>query len=959
MSGPLGSSQWFKPKQFYSHTIEQSARFDSGSSAVLSRTPGTTGNRRTWTWSGWVKRSVLGSSQNFYTLFSAGPYTGSSTHFAFYYSGSKIDIISFYQYTGGYEIFYETNQLFKDSSAWYHFVVEVDITESTSTDRVKIYLNGTRITSFQTSTAPSTDTLDTYLNWTGATHYVGSSSRASTDNLSGYLAEVNFIDGTALDADSFGETKSGIWVPKDTSGLTFGTNGYRLKFQDDSSIGDNTGGNTLSPAFTVGGLVANDVVLDSPTNNWCTINSVGSLGTQSEGNLKTVTTSSGYGSAVGSMGQISGKWYWEVLPVSNVAGAPLIGVVDETYNSLNSGNAVGYLVGNDGVDSIAYYTNGSSYINGTANSSYGASYSGDDIIGVALNLDDNEITFYKNNSSQGAISHTFSGNYILPAVSDGSGSASQTFAFNFGQDSSFSNNKTSGSAAASDDNDIGDFYYTPPSGFLALCSANLPDPGIDPNKGEELSDFFNTAIYAGDSNTTKNVTVGFKPDWTWIKSRSNTNGHHSLIDSVRGNLSSNAKALNSNQTINEYSVAPFNANSNGTIDVPHYATDYSMNDSSYTYVAWNWLAGGESPEKTYKVVVFNDSGSNKYRFRNSADTATFAASAVTLELQEGGTYTFDVSDSTVNSHPFVIGTSANSSEYSTGVTYVLDGVTKTYSEYTSGFSSATSRQLIITVAASAPTLYYWCSVHSGMGGQINTNVTTGSSNFDGAIASTVSANTKAGFSIAGFTSTGAASVVTTGHGLSNTPEMLIFKNRTQTSTLWFVYHKDLTNNAQYYLQLSEVNKEYNTSAAFFSVDSTTAGIRQSSLASTGDNCILYSFHSVDGYSKVGTYVGNNATTFVYTGFKPAFLLIKSIDEGTGANWGMFDNTRPDGTGGTSGVKFLQADITNSEGASATVSCFFLSNGFEIGTSNLMSNASGDNFIYLAFAEQPFKYSNAE
>ena len=88
-------------------------------------------------------------------------------------------------------------------------------------------------------------------------------------------------------------------------------------------------------------------------------------------------------------------------------------------------------------------------------------------------------------------------------------------------------------------------------------------------------------------------------------------------------------------------------------------------------------------------------------------------------------------------------------------------------------------------------------------------------------------------------------------------------------------------------------------------------------------------------------------------------MIKSIDEGTGANWGMFDNTRPDGTGGTSGVKFLQADITNSEGASATVSCFFLSNGFEIGTSNLMSNASGDNFIYLAFAEQPFKYSNAE
>ena len=106
---------------FYSHTIDQSLRFEGGDSAVLSRTPSSTGNRRTWTWSGWVKRSILGTSQNFYTLFSAGPYTGSSTHFAFYSSGSKIDIISFYQYTGGYQIFYETDQLFRDSSSWYNF----------------------------------------------------------------------------------------------------------------------------------------------------------------------------------------------------------------------------------------------------------------------------------------------------------------------------------------------------------------------------------------------------------------------------------------------------------------------------------------------------------------------------------------------------------------------------------------------------------------------------------------------------------------------------------------------------------------------------------------------------------------------------------------------------------------------------------------------------------------------
>ena len=131
---------------------------------------------------------------------------------------------------------------------------------------------------------------------------------------------------------------------------------------------------------------------------------------------------------------------------------------------------------------------------------------------------------------------------------------------------------------------------------------------------------------------------------------------------------------------------------NGFID-----DDSGINSNGGTFTSWNWKAGGTAPTQTYKVVVVSDSG-NKYRFRNSADTATFGSSAVTLDLQEGGTYTFDVSDSTLNSHPFVIGTAANSSEYSTGVTYKLDGVTKTYSQYTSGFS-ATSRQLIILMCS--------------------------------------------------------------------------------------------------------------------------------------------------------------------------------------------------------------------------------------------------------------------
>ena len=225
--------------------------------------------------------------------------------------------------------------------------------------------------------------------------------------------------------------------------------------------------------------------------------------------------------------------------------------------------------------------------------------------------------------------------------------------------------------------------------------------------------------------------------------------------------------MNSNQDVDEYSFSAFNFNTDNTIDVPVSANDYSMNTSSNTYVAWNWVGGGDSPSQTYVVKVVSDSG-NKYRFDD------FGTSALTLNLQEGGTYTFDQSDSSMSSHPMKLSTTANGSHgggstYSTGVTYELDGSSVTESAFVSGFSSATSRKLIIVVAASAPTLYYFCHYHSGMGGQINTNTTHGSTNLKGTLQSTVSANTSTGFSVGIFQSNGASSVVTTGHGLSSAP----------------------------------------------------------------------------------------------------------------------------------------------------------------------------------------------
>tara|TARA_R100000406_G_scaffold95882_1_gene91579 strand:+ start:1 stop:1626 length:1626 start_codon:yes stop_codon:yes gene_type:complete len=525
---------------------------------------------------------------------------------------------------------------------------------------------------------------------------------------------------------------------------------------------------------------------------------------------------------------------------------------------------------------------------------------------------------------------------------------------NFGQDSSFANNKTSGSANASDANGVGNFFYSPPSGFLALCAANLSDPGIDPNEDEESEDFFNTLLYTGDGNS--NQTIGstsphilqFNPGFVWIKSRSSNTGHHSLGNRVIGDF-----FMNSNQQVDEYAFSAFNFNTNNTIDVPVSSNDYSMNTTSQTYIAYNWLAGSSTPSKTYTVKVVSDSG-NKYRFDD------FGTSAVTLDLQEGGTYTFDQSDSSMSSHPMKLSETANGSHsggstYNTGVTYQLDGSDVTESAFVSGFSSATSRKLIITVAASAPTLYYFCHYHSGMGGQINTNSTFGSSNFSGSIQSNVSENTKSGFSIISYTGTGSAATV--GHGLSQAPEWILAKQRDANSTDWYIYHSAL--GASAYITLNGNAAAVTSSSDPWNATAPTNSVFSVSSAgspSSSGTMIAYCFHSVDGYSKIGSYIGNGQPdgTFVYTGFRVAYLLLKRTNA---LNDWVLQNNKSN-TDNPVDLTITPNETYNEFGPNAVYNVDFLSNGFKIRNNAVPWNASGGAYAYLAFAEQPFKYANA-
>jgi len=389
------------------------------------------------------------------------------------------------------------------------------------------------------------------------------------------------------------------------------------------------------------------------------------------------------------------------------------------------------------------------------------------------------------------------------------------------------------------------------------------------------------------------------------------------------------------------------------INVTSGASTYDpVNKNNSKYATWNWKGSSDTPAKTYTVKVVSDSG-NKYRFDD------FGTSAVTLDLQEGGVYTFNMDDSSNASHPFSIGTAANGTVYTSGITYSLDGVSKTYSEYTSGFASATTRRLVFTVPSSAPALYYWCSAHSGMGGAINTNTTKGSSNFAGSIQSKVQSNSTAGFSIVEHT--GTQSIGTIGHELGKKPALIITKGLSSGYN-WFVYnHKSGATKA---LILNSSGTESSYSTTYNNTEPTTSVFTVGTATATngtGVNYKHYIFSEIEGYSKVGIYEGNNSSTdnaFVFTGFLPSFLLIKNAD--AAEDWTIRDIEH---SGYHTGSRFNPVNIglqpstsTNYTGGNS-FSIDLLSNGFKVRSNNADVGAS-NTYVYLAFASNPFKFNNA-
>ena len=549
------------------YNIERSLRFNSADSAYLNRTFAASSGT-TDTFSFWVKRSKLGSAQSIFDTSN-----GVNTSFGIFFTSS--DALEFYDYVSGYRMRLVTTQVFRDTSAWYHIVCYLNTTNATASNRAKIYVNGVEVTAFSTATYPTQNF--SLLIGTSKVWGIGATGSIGGQYLNGYLTEFNFIDGQALTPSDFGETDSntGVWKPKAYTG-TYGTNGFFLKFADNSNttaatLGkDSSGnGNNWTPNnFSVTAGAGNDSLVDSPTSygtdtgvggevrgNYGTWNPLRPNAAMSyaNGNLDATSNGGSGRSGYGTFGMSSGKWYFETTGGDNSVG---VATVDESV--------------------YAVYTAAGGYnINGTTTSGK-ATYTTSDVISCAYDADANTIEFFKNGASQGSTSFSAAAGLSVVAQFSGTFSVTRTCVANFGQRA---------------------FAYTAPSGFKALCTQNLPPVTIGATSTTQANDYMNVVTYTGNGTTTGNTQsitgVGFQPDFTWIKSRSAGTQWHLLNDAIRGTN----KLLYSNDTAAEASVTNvFNSfNANGfTVAYNSAYTSAQSNANGSTYVAWNWNAGGSN-----------------------------------------------------------------------------------------------------------------------------------------------------------------------------------------------------------------------------------------------------------------------------------------------------------------------------------------------------------------------------
>mgnify|MGYP003652629928 CR=1 FL=1 len=868
---------------FYNGVATTSLRLDDGSAAHLHRTPAADSSdaaRKKYTFSTWIKRASLGTTQQ---ILAIGSGAGGAPWFFLYFLTSDQIQAYWYSTTSGNA----TNSaptfapVLRDTSAWYNIVLVVDTTDGTATDRFKLYINGVRAAVATAGNA----LLQNYIGVINSNikHYIG--SNANTEQyLDAYLADTNMIDGTAIGEtsgylDEFGELKNGVWIPKDTSELTFGANGFRLKYTstahdapasegdaDTDNIGaDSSGENNHWTALDA--IVASDCAMpDSPELNFSTLNPlapvIANTPTYSEGNLKLTGTSYGnWRTALTTFKVTEGKWYFEFKIIGGTYH--IIGVTSVESDGLATA-ATQYL----GKTATGYgYQSADGKVTTNSSDIYaGSTYSSSHVVGVALDLDNNKLYFARDNTWQnsgdptsgstgtGAVSITDADGYI---VAYSVYQAAAVGVLNFGADASFAGGLTGTDVGDETDGEgFGLFKYAPPSGFLALCTANLPEPTIGPNSLTQSKDHFGILKYTGNGAQTRTITSGasgiggqadFKPDWVVHRIVTNTGQSAGNWDSTRG-----------------FTAAT--------------TLDWAENTAEGT-----WM--GADPAS--------------YGFVSAVDTDTDGNAEVSLND----------------------GTATNG-----------------------GYVNYNSRTYL---------LWNW----KANGGTATATISESGDN----PAAVVQANPTAGFSLITYTGTGDAGTIA--HGLNAVPTMILIKNRDAADS-WAVYHAKTTGpttSATHYLVLdTSAAKADNAShwADTATTDSVFTVHDAHNVNADGEKYVAYVFADVEGYSKMGGYSNGTGTAdgaFVYLGFKPAWIMIKASSNGE--NWLIHNNVDDPINPGFTNVHGDTSAAANTNAAYQNID--MLSNGFKARVGGAQENGSGWDYIYMAFAEQPFKYANAK
>tara|TARA_R100000781_G_scaffold100508_1_gene63982 strand:+ start:615 stop:3089 length:2475 start_codon:yes stop_codon:yes gene_type:complete len=820
-----------KTDAFYNGSTSRSAMFNDGDSDFLHFTPASAATQQRCTISAWVKRSSTGDSgAKEDVVFHAGTASGHRGHLRFYE-----DHINWNYYNGSSWILYLiTTGLYRDTSAWYHLCANVDSVAGTA----KLWVNGVEPT-LSDNTIPSSSENMSFGD--DVEHQIGQRGYGDTGYFDGYIADVHFINGSDLEYTEFAEFKNGVLIPKAYTG-SYGTNGFHLEFKEtgtgtasSSTVGADTSGNDNH--FTSSGHPTGNI-LDNPENNFCTLNSSNNQAsaTLSEGNLKVVGTGANWDNVGSTFAVSSGKWYWEVRADSIseseawTSGIRQTGFAETSQGVYASGGEASSIGAVFNVqDNNKKVTN---YSGGTGQSSFTSDIAAGDVVQFRLNLDDNELSVSVDGSDKGKLYDITADLEYTPFLSLYNTSSAT---MNFGQNGTFNGQETAGGNA--DGNGHGNFFSAVPSGYLALCSNNLPEATIGPNSATQADDHFEATLYTSDnigSGGTQNVTnVNFQPDLVWLKNRDSGSTSHTLFDSSRstgGNnyhLSTDVTSAQVGANSEYGYLSAFNSNG-FTLTGGSTNANY-VNQSTDKYVAYNWKANG------------------------------------------GTTTTNDAS--------------------ATGV---------------------------------------------------------------GSIDSVYQANTTAEFSIVTYTGTGSAG--TLAHGLGVKPDFILVKNTTGRN--WGGYHhKCHATPAERHLRLNGSNALFDNSAVWNDTDHTNTLINVGTSNATNeasDAMVAYVFSEVEGFSKFGQYIGNGSTdgTFVYTGFRPSWIMTKRTDS-TG-NWYINDTARSPGNPTDSFGDNLYADLANGESGNGME---ILSNGFKLKNTDASQNASSGEYIYMAFAEAPFKYAN--